>query len=113
MKFKPLEKVSFVGCANCSPLATKKLDLNEEVDFDIMYGLHGAKIYIGEHKYIHWFDGDKKECTLGDIVKEYEKEIEICDSFCIEFESALHGEIYEFNKEDNLFYLIEQTQGWA
>lgn len=113
MKFKPLEKAYVVGCLNCSPVPIKKLNLTEVVDFDIMYGLHGIKIYIGDHVYYYYFNSNREECTLEEIVKEFKKDIELCDSFCIEFESAMHGEIYEFNKEDSLFYLIEQTQGWA
>jgi hypothetical protein len=113
MKFKPLEKPVMVGCANCSPVPTNTLDLGEKVDFDCMYGLIGAKVYIEEHEYNYYFDNSKPEITLRELVKEFKKDIEICDSFCIEFTTALHGEIYEFNKEDYLFYLIEQTMGWA
>ena len=112
MKFEPLDKSYVNGCLNCSKSPEKILTLDEEIDCNVINIMYTIKIYINEHEYDKYLNVENK-CTLAEIIKEYKKDIDICDSFCIEIKNVLNGEIYEFNKEDNLFYLVEQTNGWA
>ena len=51
--------------------------------------------------------------ALKDLCEIYKEIINISDAFLITFESALHGEVYELNKQDNKFYLVKRTEGWC
>lgn len=118
MRRKPIEEPKFMGCLNCSPMPTVKQDKqkNQFVGFD--YGL--CNIYLYEKDCdlpveIHYL-GDiikKDETTFAEIERVFAREIDIYDYIEVDFTSALRGEVYEFNKEYNEWYLVEQNQGWA
>jgi hypothetical protein len=118
MKFKPIEKPTLAGCANCSPIPTITLDKTEKYAIDFYGGLTAMTVYFGDNEFGHSFfkpckDDEINEISLEEIEQQFKHIISVADAIVIEFESALHGEKYELNKEDGNWYLVEQTQGWA
>lgn len=110
---KPIDNPKINGCLNCSSVPKTILDLNRKIDFDIFGGVHNIKIILKGKEFIHYFESNKKSCTIEELISDFNEVIEACDSLMIEFSGALRGEIYEFNKVDKKLYLVEQTMGWA
>lgn len=114
MKFEPI-KATLQGCINCSQVPFEVLEATEEITTGIDYGSNvtGVTIHIGDNSFddsIYSDDGSIK--TLQDIINKYRKSIEICDAFIVEFQSAMYGELYELNKDENRFYLVGRNCGW-
>jgi hypothetical protein len=108
MKFEPI-KGYIQGCLSCSQAPVEKLDLDTTVSFDTF---DDVIVYIGDTE-LNYYLEDKDEITLREFVNRYRELIERTDAFMFSQEGALHGEIYEYNKEDSKFYLVKRTQGWA
>lgn len=118
MRRKPIEEPKFMGCLNCSPMATVKQDKNKVQFIGFDYGLCNIYLYekgIDEPIEVHYLGDIIKnyQTTLAEIERVFAREIDIYDYIEIDFISALRGEVYEFNKEDSEWYLVEQNQGWA
>lgn len=109
MRFKKLEKPVINGCLNCGKIPNKILQLSNEVLYNNIYII---RMYINDNEYFNYVNTENM-ITISDIVKKYNKDIQLCDSFCIEIKNPLTGEIYELDKQDNTFYLINQVEGWA
>lgn len=112
MKFQPIEKPHLAGCLNCSPVPEKTLDKDERLYPEVMDGI---TIYLGERNFYDCFneEEEKNGFTLNELESKNKDIIEKSDAIVIEFQSGLHSEKYELNKEDGNWYLVEQGQGWA
>ena len=112
MKFKPIENPTLVGCLTCGSVPKTILDKDQVFSTHFFDGASTLIVYFGNCRLAHYFT-DEIDCTIRDIEKKYAKVINKADAVLIRFESALHSEKYELNKEDNNWYLIEQGSGWA
>ena len=109
MKFAPI-KPTVVGCLNCSNVPEKTLNMEDKVSFDFTDSI---TCYIGNELLELHFHEELEDITLKEICEKYKEIIDRTDAFLVTFESALHGEVYELNKEDNKFYLVDRTTGWC
>ena len=87
-RMKPIEDVKFIGCLNCTTIATKTLDKEMVVNGDMVF-LNGVKQMYG--------------VKVGDI------EAKENDYIC--FTSALHDETYQL--QDGEWVLVKQGLGYA
>ena len=119
MKRKPIINPKFYGCSNCSPIATCKQDKNEPYFIGYDYGLHCIYFYkknkenYVEALFLEKCFGCYEEVTLQLIEEKFINKFMQYDFIEIDFISAFRGEVYEYNKEDQEWYLVEQNKGWA
>lgn len=101
---KPLENPKLIGCLTCGKIPAKVLNKNK-----ILYGYPNlSTIAFDENKHY-----TVEDITVKQIERNYRKEIEQSNCTVLEIEGALHGEIYEYNKDDGNWYLVKQTKGYA
>ena len=119
MKREPITNHEFYGCSNCSSITTYKQNKNEPYFIGYDYGLHC----------IYFYEKDKEDYTEALFLEEHFRcdedatlkliEEKFIDKFMqydfieVDFISAFRGEVYEYNKEDQEWYLVEQNKGWA
>ena len=109
MKFEPI-KPNICGCLNCSSLPEKTLNMEDKVSIEFTDSI---SCYIGNDLLLLSLDKEIHDMVLKDLCEIYKEIINRSDAFLITFESALHGEVYELNKQDNKFYLVKRTEGWC
>lgn len=109
MKRKPIIKPTLVGCLNCSPVPESILNEKEEIS---IYGIVSLKINGQKEKWFHdgYYKG--KPLTIRRIMKKWGRKIK--HEFWTELYigSAMHAEIYEYDKKTDKWYLVEQTRGF-
>ena len=108
MKRKPIMKPSLVGCLNCSSVPECILNKNKKIS---IYGIVSLKINGQKEK---WFNDGYyrgKPLTINRIMKKWGHKIK--HEFWTELfiGSPMHGEIYEYDKKTDNWYLVEQTRG--
>ena len=119
MRKKPIENPKFYGCSECSTMATCKQDKNKPCFVGFDYGLFCIYFYEKDKEdyikayFLEEHFKDEDEVTLRLVEKRFATEIHQYDFIEVDFVSALRGEVYEYNKEDHEWYLVEQNRGWA
>lgn len=118
MRRQPIKKPSFIGCFSCSPILTVKQNKTDVHFVGYDYGLCEILLYekgteqpVEIHSLIDYFEDE--ECTFEEIEEVFDKELKAYDYIEVVFTSGLRGEVYEYNKEDQEWYLTEQNKGWA
>ena len=106
MQNKIVENPKFIGCLNCSSKPTTKLNKYNPI---YVYGFIILNIKGKRSKFIP----DDEGIRPVEIYKKYKGLLLKSDCSTLEVSGMLHGEVYEFNKEDREWYLIEQNQGLA
>ncbi|MBS6025921.1 MAG: hypothetical protein KIB00_17755 [Paeniclostridium sordellii] len=71
----------------------------------------GVNLYILRINENLEIDVDGK--TLKSVMNKYTKSISESDLIEFIVDTPLHNEVYELNKDDMEFYLVEQGQGYA
>ena len=115
MKHEPITDPAHHGCG-CCPGVPKVLSKDKwldvgfgEVVFNIEYpnGRPFTKSYVSADDY-------DDECTMvKDLEEEYADKFKRANCITLFFNTPLHDETYEFNKEDKQWYLINQGRGFA
>lgn len=116
MKYKPIENAKLYGCMNCSPVPNKTLQRGRKM---FLYGMLSAFFDVNiEESWKNSIDLTElteldEGFTLEQIEKRCKDKIENCQHAFIEFMGMMHGEVYELNKDDGEWYLINQSKGMA
>ena len=119
MRKNPIESPKFYGSLSSSIIPTCKQDKNEPYFIGFDYGLHCIYFYEKDKEdytevyFLEECFEDEDEVTLGVIEERFATEISQYDFIKVDFVSAFRGEVYEYNKEDYEWYLVEQNKGWA
>jgi len=105
VKYKPITNPEFAGCLNCSSTPHTTLDKTKTI---LVYGWIVLKIQGKRDKVFYdYIESPNK------LFKKYKGLILRSECTLLEVSGMLHGEVYEFNKEDSQWYLVEQNQGLA
>lgn len=105
MKYKPI-KPSFSGCLNCGDVPEGTL-----TNDDLFSGNFGQFLLIEINGYdFNCWDSDELEGEkLGVLVEKFKSLFDMAESIKVSFDNTIHNfETYEYNKEDQKWYLIEQ-----
>lgn len=103
MKRKPIE-IKHHGCLNCSNIQTK---LNEDHKFGDGSGVHFYTMSIDNDSY------NLQNTSVREILLRYKEQINNAELVEIKILTPLHDETYELNKDDNVFYLVQQGIGYV
>ena len=116
MKNKPLEVIKHNSCACCNDVGRilekdKWLDVGfGTVTFVIKYR-NGKSLF---REYVGGLSESEDQVTkVKDLEEEYGNRFEKADCITLFFNTPLHDETYEFNKDDSEWYLIAQGMGFA
>lgn len=115
MKHTPIEP-KHKSCGCCTPMGRildkgKWLDVGfGSVTFIIKYP-SGQSLY---REYIGGLSESEDQVTkVKDLEEEYGDRMEKAEYTTLFFNTPLHDETYEYNKEDKQWYLIAQGMGFA
>lgn len=116
MKNQPLQDVKHIGCRCCNSIGRtlskdKWLEVGfGSVTFIIKYpnGRNFFQQYIGG-----LYESEDKMIQVKDLEKLYRDKFEDADCITLFFNTPLHDETYEYNKDDGEWYLIAQGMGFA
>lgn len=116
MKNTPIQDPRHIGCGCCG--GVEKI-LDKETWLDVGFGTVDFKIEYSngstlQREYIGGISESEDQVTMvKDIEEEYGARFEKAVCITLFFNTPLHDETYEFNKEDKQWYLIAQGRGFA
>ena len=85
----------------------EKVTLDEDYYFK-SEGMHFYKLILDK-----WYSKIINNISLKNVLKKYKEVINVSDTVEIKIDTPLFHAIYELNKEDGHFYLIEEGKGYA
>ena len=106
MSFEKVEKPKTVGYLCCA--GNIKAELSKSTSLDVGFGMCCFTV-DGE---VLWSEMST-EWTLGDLEKQYQKNIENGEVVLLDFERPLRDETYRLDKEAGKWHLIRQGMGFA
>lgn len=105
MKHKVITKPEHFGCG-CSPVPD--VVLRREETCGVGFGAVSLEI-DGE---IVWRDDDD-EMTVRELEDMFKDKIESAECSLLTFDTPLHDETYEYDKETGQWFLVRQGRGFA
>jgi len=107
MKHEIIEQPKLIGCLNCSPVPSKALP--KTTSLDIGFGM--VTLEIDDETV--WYEMESNK-NVNWLTKRYKKNLEsAAKCSTLHFETPLHDELYEYNKNDGEWYLVKQGMGFA
>lgn len=116
MKHTPLQEVKHYGCTCCNNVGRK---LSKDKWLDVGFGSVEFKVEYEkgrplERSYIGGLSESEDQVTMvKDLEEEYGRKFENATCITLFFNTPLHDETYEYNKDDGEWYLIAQGMGFA